>query len=64
MVGALRGHQTSRVVVMDQLLDVGQLLVEVLEVPPCLLVISIPLVPLILRVNSCLNILKQSMIKS
>ena len=60
----LPGRQTGRVVVVNQLLDVGQLLVEVLEVPPCLLVISIPLVPLILRVNSCLNILKQSMIKS
>ena len=59
----LPGRHPGRVVVVDQLLDVSQLLVEVLEVGPGVLVLTVTLVPLILHVNSCLYILKHQRVK-
>lgn len=63
LAARLPGRHTGRVVVVDELLDVSQLLVEVLEVGPGVLVLTVPLVPLILHVNSCLYILKQQSFK-
>ena len=63
LAARLPGRHSGRVVVVDELLDVSQLLVEVLEVGPGVLVLTVPLVPLILHVNSCLYILKQQSVK-
>ena len=55
----LPGSGLAYVVVVNKLLDVSQLLVEIVEVGPGLLVHRVLLVLLILLLDSCLDILKQ-----
>ena len=55
----LPGSGLAYVIVVNKLLDVSQLLVEIVEVGPGLLVHRVLLVLLILLLDSCLDILKQ-----
>ena len=55
----LPGSGLAYVIVVNKLLDVSQLLVEIVEVGPGLLVHCVLLVLLIFLLDSCLDILKQ-----